>query len=931
LITQNLLLQKNYPGIVVAIMLLIVSTSSSLYGQKAGVKGIITDSTGKSFLNYAVIALINKKDSTLTTSSRSKEEGKFLLNKIAPGNYTVLVTYPDMADFLVDISVGDTGITDIGKIVMNSRYHLLQEVIVRSGKAIRMKGDTLEFKADSFYLPAGANVEELLRRLPGIEVGPDGKIKAQGKEVTSVLVDGDEFFNDDPTLVTQYLKSASVDKVQVYDSKSAQTQLTGIDDGVRNKTMNIKLKENSKNGMFGKASVGTNANGFYSHEGMLNMFRGKEKIAVFGITSNTGATGISSQDRSQYFGTNFNTIEDETGRLIGNSLDISDRYYGGGLPSSISTAGQYSNKWNENRQGVNFNYRFSQIQTQGWQTNNSTQLLPDNSVRQSISSSSSASYLQQHKAGGFYETRIDSFSTLKVFVDAQTQRSNSLNNSSSISKNGNGDFLNKSDQVNSTDGNRGVFNTGVQLQKRFRKIGRQASFTFIQNHNNAASTRLSETLSFYYAGNNPNPQGDSVNQMQFNKTLTNSIAARITYIEPLSERIYLSAEYSWRQTGNNRDRNVFGRGNGGKYDTVVDSLSNHYTFNVQSHMPGMMLQYSGKKITFSSGGKINYTELEQINRDLKTNSRRSFINLFPQARIEYVITQQKRVSLSYNGRTEQPSIEQLQPILDNSNPLFVNIGNPNLRPSFNNNVSINFSSFKMNGRFINMSVNWSQTFNSIITRQTIDQFNKTSSQYINRNAPAYLNVYLNYTMPLGKPSEKGNGNIGINMSAYRSGYLRILNDKEIISQQNGFSIGANIGYYKNRAFNVNYYSNLSYSVSEANIGNIGSNFIVSHNHNARATIYLPWKIELASDVNMSFQPANGSFNNSRNIIKWNASLLKKLMKNSQAQVKLSVFDILNQNTGYTRSVSGNSFYESSSNFIPRYGILSFIWNFSTTL
>jgi hypothetical protein len=929
--TQNLLLQKNYPGIVVAIMLLIVSTSSSLYGQKAGVKGTITDSTGKSFLNYAVIALINKKDSTLTTSSRSKAEGKFLLDKIVPGNYTVLVTYPDMADFLVDISLGDTGITDIGKIVMNSRYHLLQEVIVRSGKAIRMKGDTLEFKADSFYLPAGANVEELLRRLPGIEVGPDGKIKAQGKEVTSVLVDGDEFFNDDPTLVTQYLKSASVDKVQVYDSKSAQTQLTGIDDGVRNKTMNIKLKENSKNGMFGKASVGTDANGFYSHEGMLNVFRGKEKISVFGVTSNTGATGISFQDRSQYFGTSYDGIEDETGRLIGNSLDISDRYFGGGLPSSISGAAQYANKWNENKQGTNINYRFSQIQTQGWQTSNGTQVLPDNSIRQSSSRSSSASYTQQHKAGGYYDTRIDSFFTLKVFIDAQTQRSNSLSNSYSESKNGKGDFLNKSDQLNSSDGNRGVFNSSFQLQKRFRKIGRLASFTFIQNHNNAASTRLSETLSFYYTGSNTNPQGDSVNQMQFNKSLTNSIATRITYTEPLSEHFYLSTEYSWRQTGNNRDRNVFGRGMGGKYDTPVDSLSNHYTFNIQSHTPGMTLQYSSQKVTLTTGGRISYTELEQVNRDLNMSTRRSFINLFPQARMEYKISQQKRMSFSYNGRTDQPSIEQLQPLRDNSNPLFVNIGNPNLRPSFYNSASINFSSFKMTGRSISVNINWGQTFNSIISKQTVDQFNKSTSQYINRNGLPNFNIYFNYSRPISKPSEKGSGNISFNIGVNRNGYLRILNDNEIITRQNAVFIGTNLSYYKNKIFNVNYYANLSYSISEASIGNIGSNFMVSHNHNARATVYLPWKIELTSDVNMSFQPANGSFNNSRNIIKWNASVLKKLMKNSQAQIKLSVFDILNQNTGYNRSVSGNSFYESASNYIPRYGILSFIWNFTTTL
>lgn len=924
-------MQKTHPVILITVILLTGIFFAPLYAQKAGVKGVVLDSTGKGSLHYAVVALINKKDSILTTSSRSTGEGKFTIDKIKPGNYTVLVTYPEMADFLVDVSLGDTGVTDIGKVIMSSRYHLLQEVVVRSGKAIRMKGDTLEFKADSFYVREGANVEELLRRLPGIQIGPDGKIKAQGKEVTSVLVDGDEFFNDDPTLVTQYLKSSSVDKVQIYDSKSAQSQLTGIDDGVRNKTMNIKLKENSKNGMFGKAALGTNASGLYSHEGMLNVFRGKEKIAVFGLGSNTVTTGISYQDKSKFF-TEINAgIEDETGRLIGNMFDLPDFDYDGGLPSTIRSGGQYANKWKEGKITTNLNYRFNQTRTIGWQISNETQLLPDSSIRSSSSKSNSSSYQQQHSGGGYYEARIDSFSTIKVIVDAQKQNSISINNSYSDSRNDKGDFLNQSEQLNSTEGNKSGFNSTVQLQKRFRKMGRMASFTLIQNHNNVLSTRLAETLSFYYSGNNTNPPGDSLNQMQFNKNNVNSIAARITYTEPISKKIFLSTEYSWRLTSSDRDRDVLGKGVNGKYDTPVDSLSNHYRFNIHSHMPGMVLQFNENKIRFSTGGKINYTTLTQIDRDLKTTGTRSFINLFPQARVEYELSKQRRISFNYNGRTSQPSIEQLQPLLDNSNPLYVRIGNPDLRPSFSHGFNVTYSSFNFSGNSININVNWSQTLNSIISTERIDQFNKTTAQFINRNSFPSLGLFINMFRQLGKPTIKGNGTIGFNFNVHRSAYQRILNNNEIVTRQTNFSAGPHIGFYRNKVFNIDYSSHVSYSISNASIGNIGSNTLLSHNHNAHVVFFLPWKLEFSSDVDMYFQPSNSSFNTSRNIIKWNASMIKKFMKNDQAQLRLSVNDILNQNTGYDRGISGNSFYESASNFIPRYGILSFVWNFSTKL
>lgn len=924
-------MQNRYTGTIIIVVFLACITASPLSAQKAGVQGLVTDSTGKVPLTYAVIALIDKKDSSLAFSSRSGADGKFQLQKILSGNYTVLITYPDMADFLVDISLKDTGIIDIGKIIMSSRYHLLQEVIVRSGKAIRMKGDTLEFKADSFYIPEGANVEELLRRLPGIQIGPDGKIRAQGKEVTSVLVDGDEFFNDDPTLVTQYLKSASVDKVQIYDSKSAQTMLTGIDDGVRNKTMNIKLKENSKNGMFGKASLGTNANGLYSHEGMLHVFRGKEKMAAFGMGSNTVTTGISYQDKSKFFTETSAGIEDETGRLIGNSFDLPDNDYEGGLPATITAGAQYANKWKENKIHTNLNYRFNQTRRTGWQINNETQLLPDSSIRSSSSRSDAASYQQQHAGGGYYEARIDSFSTFKIIIDAQQQHSINLNNSYSATRNASGDFLNQSEQLNSAEGNRLGFNSTFQLQKRFRKMGRMASFTFIQNHNNVSSTRLSETLSFYYTGNNSNPPGDSLNQMQFHKNNVNSVAARITYTEPLSEKIFLSTEYSWRRTSSERDRDVLGKGLSGKYDTPVDSLSNHYTFNIQSHMPGMMVQFSGKKIRLSTGGKISYTTLEQIDRDLKTSGTRSFINLFPQTRLELELSRQRRVSFNYNGRTDQPSIEQLQPVRDNSNPLYVRIGNPGLQPSFSHSIYLTYSSFNFSGNSINISINWSQTLNSIISTERIDQFNKTTAQFVNRNSFPYIGLYASMFRQLGKPNEKGNGTLGFNINITKNAYQRLLNDEVVVTRQTGFSAGPHLSFYRNKLFNISYSAHLSYSISNANIGNIGSNALFSHNHNSRVVLFLPWKLELSTDVNMYFQPNNSSFSTSRNIIKWNAAVVKKFMKNDQAQLRLSVNDILNQNTGYDRGISGNSFYESASNFIPRYGILSFIWNFTTKL
>jgi hypothetical protein len=926
---QNIPVLRNSSIFRKVLCLLFCFSSICIHAQKAGIKGTVTDTSAKNMLHYAIIALIDRTDSTLITSSRSSREGIFLMEKIKPGAYTVMITYPDMADFLVDVTLKDTGALDMGKVVMTSRFHLLQEVIVQSAKAIRMKGDTLEFRADSFPVAAGANVEELLRRLPGIEVGRDGKITAQGEKVAKILVDGDEFFSDDPTLATQYLQAKSVDKVQVFDKKSDQVVFSGIDDGIRNKTINIKLKENSKNGLFGKLSAGTDAKDFYNEEGMINIFRGKEKISLFGIGSNTGTTGLSYQDRSQYFG-NDGGIEDESGRVIG--IDNDDRYYGSGLPTSFNSGAQYANKWNQNKQNINFNYRLNQITTDGWQTSNTSQLLPDSSIRKSSSRSNSASYSMQHKAAGYYEMVLDSFSTVKFSVMGQLQNNNSAGDSYSESMDGFGKFLNKSTQLNQTKGDNSSFSSSVLWQRRLKKKGRNVSVTLSQNYNHTESTRQTEALSFYYNPFSGSSVTDSLNQQQRNINHTTSLAARITYTEPLAEHLFLSAEYSWRQTGRDKDRNVMREGAGGKYDIPVDSLSNNYTFNVITHTPGLTLQYSPKKFTLSAGGKLGYTTLEQVNRDLSTVSTRNYINLFPQARADFSFSQTKRFSINYNGRTSQPTIDQLQPLRENSNPLYVTIGNPDLQPSFSHSINVNYYMFSLTGSSnLNFGLNWSQTMNSILSSQTIDQFNKTTSKYINRNGLPAMGMNVNYSRRLTKTGAKTTFNLGITTSAYKNGYFRLLNNTELKTDQLSFNVGTNLSLYKPKVLALYIWSGFNYSENHSDNNNIGTNYNWGHNHNVTATIFLPWKMELASDANMNFQPANSSFATSRNIIKWNASLQKKFLKNGQAQAKLAVFDILNQNTGYYRSAGGGYFSESTNNYIPRYALLSFTWNFTRTL
>ncbi len=281
--------------------LALLAVFSCSYSQKTVVKGMVTDTLDKQNLHHAVISLLRSKDSVLYKFTRSDEKGNFELNNIAPGKYLVTVSYPTYADYSDNISTNGTDPIDLGKISMTTKAHLLEDVVVRQKIAsIRMKGDTLEFIADSFKVKEGASVEEMLRRLPGMQVDKDGNITANGEKIEKVLVDGEEFFGDDPTIATKNLQAASVDKVQVFDKKSDQAAFTGIDDGNSKKTLNLKLKDSYKKGVFGKLEIAGGPDDKWNNSIMANAFKGNRKLSFYGVMSSTGKVGLDWNEIGQY-------------------------------------------------------------------------------------------------------------------------------------------------------------------------------------------------------------------------------------------------------------------------------------------------------------------------------------------------------------------------------------------------------------------------------------------------------------------------------------------------------------------------------------------------------------------------------------------------------------------------------------------------------
>ncbi len=267
------------------------------FAQQSSVSGTITDTLGRKNLPNAVVSLLQRKDSTLYKFVRTDKSGTFSLPDVHPGRYLLLVTYPKFADFSDEVEIPNQPETNLGTIPLSLKSQLLDAVVIRSAGAIRIKGDTTEFVADSFHVKDGATVEELLKKLPGFQVNSKGEITTQGQRVQKVLVDGEEFFGDDPTMATQNISAKAVDKVQVYDTKTEQQNLTGISTGNEGKTVNIKLKEDAKKGAFGKAHAASDFDKLVDAKVLYNRFSGKKKFSVYGTKSDISTGSLNWDDR----------------------------------------------------------------------------------------------------------------------------------------------------------------------------------------------------------------------------------------------------------------------------------------------------------------------------------------------------------------------------------------------------------------------------------------------------------------------------------------------------------------------------------------------------------------------------------------------------------------------------------------------------------
>lgn len=908
-------------------VLLLIATVSNTYAQEpVSLKGTVTDTLNKQNLSNAVVSVLRAKDSVLVKFTRTNKEGSFELPTVPEGKYIVMVTYPSYADYVDIVTITKGNTTNMGKVPVITKATLLQEVIVKQTvSAIRMKGDTTEYKADSFKVSANADVQELLRKMPGIQVNSKGEITAQGERVQKVLVDGEEFFSDDPAVVTKNLRADAVDKVQAFDKKSDQAVFTGIDDGQKIKTLNLTLKEDKKKGYFGKAEAGGDFDRYGYGKLLANSFKGKRKVSGYLTTDNTKFESLN-WDENRNYGGDANTttqINDDGGMSIWSSGD--EFSYGDGFPRSVTGGLHFSNKWNKDKHNSNNTYQFNQLDVSGITTNKTQNILPgssllNNSIQDKFSSR------KRNKITSIYEWQIDSSSSLKIIAKGSIVNSNNRSDFKGSTISNDSILLNKSDRLTSTVDENKNLNATIFYRKRFKKIGRTISWNNEINYNDRADDGfLTADNSFYDAFGNI-VRRDLVDQQKTNKQIATTINSTINYTEPLWKNTFLVLNYKLSVSRNDAERNTFAKNTANnKYDDLVDTLSNHFIFNTTGHTGSANIRYSVKKFNFSFGsgfGTVNY----RLNDLFKQTDRNVvFNNFIPSATFNYTPKPQRRFNFTYNGSTQNPTLSQIQPIIDNIDPLNLTIGNPNLRQSFVHQFNLSGSDYKvLKSRSISFGLNYSRTENAISNSSFVDSDGRRINQAINVDGNYNFRARVGYGFDI-IPSL----NLNFDISPSINQFANRVNGLDNITKNKALSLSINMGYWGDKWINFYGYGSATQNNSTTSIRpDISTKFWT---YNAYANVQFKLKkiktyIDLDLDANIYQKTA--VFADQRDVYLVNASIRKVISKNDQWELKASVNDIFNQNLGINRNASSNFITETTNQTIQRYALFSLIWNFS---
>jgi hypothetical protein len=898
-------------------------------GRIGLVKGMVTDSLSGKPLANATINVLDVADSSLVSFARSKETGAFEISKLNTGDFILMVTYTGFSRInkTFTISVANP-LKDFGNMPMVSNSTLDGVVVVAA--PVTIKGDTVEFNAGSFKVnKPNAVVEDLLKRLPGVEVDKDGNIKANGQDVKRVLVDGKEFFGTDPKLATRNLQADMVNKVQVFEKKSDQSQFTGFDDGNTEPTINLTLKADKRSGVFGRVSGGAGTEERYQANANINKFGKGEQLSFIGQANNINQQGFSLMDSLSFSGGGAAGGRGGGGGMANlGSSGLSVSGFGGGSQQGITSteaAGLNYNNFKNTRLDFTSSYFFN-----GTHVDNDFVTRRETAVADSFQiyaePGKSGRDNNNHRVNLGLDWKIDTFNSLKITPSFTYQTTKSFNNKVFATTGIKGTLL--SDGLNQSSSTSEGYNLNVNalFRHRFKRAGRTFSTEVRVGNNQSDAEGAQFTINNAYSGPAAGRK-DSLNQRNFTDAQTGTLNVTARYTEPMSKRSLLEFSVFHNQSSSQRDQKTFNYNKvTGEFDKPNTRLTNLFDNDYFTTGSGLKFRENREGWNYTIGADLQRAELKSLLQGKTDPITQTFLNVLPNAQLQIGKNRYRNFRLFYNGNTQNPSVTQLQPIEDISDPLNITKGNPELKQSFSNTFRVNYTTFDpytMKSFFIFGNVR--QTFNSIVNSDSLFTNGGRLSTYDNVDGVFTASLNGNMGFPVQFGDTRANINLGTGASYGQN--KNILNKQENEINSLNLTGRASATYMFKELFDITIGGNINWSKVTYSLQAGQNTDYMSYGGDLDLNFYLPGGFTLGNTVAYTGNAGRAEGFNP-NFTLWNAYLSKSLLKNKRGEVRVTAYDLLNQNTGIDRSASGNYVQDTRYLVLKQYFMITFTYNLS---
>ncbi len=910
----------------------------------------VIDKNDKTEIPSVVYKVIPSKNIKIKFSGQTDKKGGIYIEKIQPGEYDLILTSVGYDTLKKAFSVADRNV-NLGKLEMSTSIIIMKELkVTAKADRVTMKGDTTQFNADAFKVNPDASAEDLLKKMPSIEI-ENGTIKAQGENVKRVLIDGKEFFGNDPNMALKNLPAEIIDKIEVFDRQSDQSRFSGFDDGNSEKTINILTKSGKSNGEFGKIYAGYGSNDRYVSGGNINYFKGERRISLIGLSNNVNQVNFSSDDLLGALGSGSSGVggggrggqgnrgssgggqrggmpasrgggTDQSNFLVGNQ---------GGITNTNAIGFNYIDKWTKkievsvsyffNKMGNNAidsidRINFTGVNTQQWYNENSFQ----NNTN------------LNHKINSRFTYDIDTKNSIVFTPNLSFQANQKFSNFIGKTILPSGENINSISSDQNSDKNAYNLRANLTYRHRFEKRGRTFSIGLGANtqSSNSEGALLSNNKTFF-----PRVKITNLDQINSDTTVNNGYTLRFDYNEPINKNSQLNFSYQGNFSVNESNKKTFDIDEiTKKYDNLNPVLSNSFLNDYNTNAGGISYRYAKmRKTFFSLNLNFQHSELaskQVLPKELEVN--RTFFNILPFASFNYQFSNTKNLRIFYRSSARAPSINQLQNVVNNTNPLQLRAGNPDLNQEVSNLLTLRYNSGKPKKgnsffTFLNAELVQNNISTSVFTAQKDTLFRglllaKGSQLSLPVNYGKTWNVrsFMTYSL-VALPIKS---NVNINLGANYSYSPSLQNQAENISTNTSFTSGLVIG--------SNISKNVDFTISYSGTYNIINNSLNPALNSDYFSQLISLKLNLLSKKGFFFntEGVNTNFNSigddfDQIFTLFNFSLGQKFLKKKQCELKITAFDVFNQNTNVGRTVNEAYIEDSRSLVLNRYFLMTFTY------